>query len=79
MSAREHFRPAALADFTKVDSLTTSPEDQLRLARTYLPMKICMLAEKVETYEDFRRIQHLGYTYLQGYFFIRVRSACVAS
>ncbi len=59
----------AMADFIKVDLLATSPEDQIRLARTYLPLKVQMLAEKVETYDDFHRTQALGYTYFQGYFF----------
>lgn len=59
----------AMADFIKVDLLATSPEDQLRLAHTYLPLNVRMLAEKVETYDDFHRTRGLGYTYFQGYFF----------
>jgi c-di-GMP-related signal transduction protein len=59
----------AMADFIKVDMLATSPADQLRLAQTYLPMNIRMLAEKVETYDDFHRTRGWGYTYFQGYFF----------
>lgn len=61
----------ALADFIKVDLLATAPDDQLRLAREYAPRKIRMLAEKVETYEDFHRTQQWGYTYFQGFFFSR--------
>lgn len=60
-----------LADFIKVDLLATSPGDQLRLARKYTPMNIRMLAEKVETYDDFHRTQQCGYTYFQGFFFSR--------
>jgi len=60
-----------LADFIKVDVLATSPADQLRLAQTYLPMNIRMLAEKVESYDDFHRTRGWGYTYFQGYFFSR--------
>jgi c-di-GMP-related signal transduction protein len=59
----------AMADFIKVDLLTTPPADQLRLAHTYLPLNIRMLAEKVETYDDFNRTRGWGYTYFQGYFF----------
>lgn len=59
----------AMADFIQVDLLATSPADQLRLAHTYLPSNIRMLAEKVETYDDFHRTRGLGYTYFQGYFF----------
>jgi len=61
----------ALADFIKVDVLATSPANQLRLAQTYLPMNIRMLAEKVETYDDFHQTRGWGYTYFQGYFFSR--------
>ncbi|MFZ3215587.1 MAG: HDOD domain-containing protein [Candidatus Acidiferrales bacterium] len=61
----------ALADFIKVDLLATTHEDQLRLARTYSPRNIRMLAEKAETYEDFRRTRDMGYAYFQGYFFSR--------
>jgi c-di-GMP-related signal transduction protein len=53
----------AMADFIKVDVLTTPPADQLRLAQTYSPMHVHMLAEKVETYDDFNRTRAWGYTY----------------
>ncbi|MFY9803293.1 MAG: EAL domain-containing protein [Candidatus Acidiferrales bacterium] len=61
----------SLADFIKVDLLLTSPADQLRLARAYLPMNIRMVAEKVENYDEFHRTQQMGYNYSQGYFFSR--------
>lgn len=61
----------ALADFIKVDRLTTSLEDQLRFARAYLPMRIRMLAQKVEPCEDFHRTQLWGLHLFQGYFFSR--------
>jgi c-di-GMP-related signal transduction protein len=69
---RPDWKPlVALADFIKVDVLATSAADQHRLARTYLPLKIRMLAEKVETYDDFHRTKEYGYTFFQGYFFSR--------
>jgi len=61
----------AMADYIKVDLLATSPADQLRLAQTYLPMNIRLVAEKVETYNDFHRTRRWGYAYFQGYFFSR--------
>lgn len=61
----------ALADFIKVDILATSPEEQLRLARTYQKSPTRLVAEKVETHEDFQRTLGWGYTYFQGYFFSR--------
>jgi c-di-GMP-related signal transduction protein len=67
---RPDWKPlVAMADFIKVDLLATPPADQLRLAQTYLPMNIHMLAEKVETYDDFNRTRAWGYNYFQGYFF----------
>jgi EAL and modified HD-GYP domain-containing signal transduction protein len=60
-----------LADFIKVDLLASPPDDQLRMAREFLPRNIRLLAEKVETYDDFRRCRSWGFTYFQGYFFSR--------
>jgi c-di-GMP-related signal transduction protein len=69
---RPDWKPlVAMADFIKVDLLATSPADQLRLAQTYLPRNIRMVAEKVETYNDFHRTRRWGYAYFQGYFFSR--------
>jgi hypothetical protein len=69
---RPDWKPlVALADYIKVDLLATSPADQLRLAQTYLPMNIRLVAEKVETYNDFHRTRRWGYAYFQGYFFSR--------
>jgi EAL and modified HD-GYP domain-containing signal transduction protein len=60
-----------MADFIKLDLLATSPADQLRRAQTYPPMNIRLVAEKVETYDDFHRRRRSGYAYFQGYFFSR--------
>jgi c-di-GMP-related signal transduction protein len=69
---RPDWKPlVALADYIKVDLLATSPAAQLRLAQTYLPMNIRLVAEKVETYDDFHRTRGWGYAYFQGYFFSR--------
>jgi c-di-GMP-related signal transduction protein len=61
----------ALADIIKVDVLATPREEQSRLARQYARSRISLLAEKVETYEDFDRSVDSGYVYFQGYFFSR--------
>ena len=60
-----------LADFIKVDLIATSPAEQQRLAQAFLPQKIRLVAEKVETHEEFRRCLSWGYAYFQGYFFSR--------
>jgi EAL and modified HD-GYP domain-containing signal transduction protein len=59
----------SLADFIKVDVLATSADEQRRLAQLFAPTKVKLLAEKVETYEDFQRTRNWGYVYFQGYFF----------
>jgi c-di-GMP-related signal transduction protein len=61
----------SLADFIKVDLLATSNDEQVRMARAFLPRQIHLVAEKVETNEDFRRCRDLGFEYFQGYFFSR--------
>jgi c-di-GMP-related signal transduction protein len=60
-----------LADIIKVDLLATPMEEQQRLASLYSRANLRLLAEKVETYEDFERTQKWGYTFFQGYFFSR--------
>jgi c-di-GMP-related signal transduction protein len=60
-----------LADFIKADILATAQAEQLRLAETFARTSIRLVAEKVETYEDFQRTLGWGYSYFQGYFFSR--------
>jgi EAL and modified HD-GYP domain-containing signal transduction protein len=61
----------ALANFIKVDFLASSVEEQQRYARTYPRTGVLLIAEKVETYQEFQRAADLGYSYFQGYFFSR--------
>jgi EAL and modified HD-GYP domain-containing signal transduction protein len=60
-----------IADYVKVDFLSTPPPEQERLARTLLRRNVQLLAEKVETQEDVQRGIAMGYRYFQGYFFCR--------
>lgn len=60
-----------LAKLIKVDLRTTSREEQERLLRTYKPRGITMLAEKVETHEEFEWARNAGYDLFQGYFFAK--------
>ncbi|HEY3826673.1 MAG TPA: EAL domain-containing protein [Bryobacteraceae bacterium] len=62
---------APFVDILKVDFLQTSPAHQEKLARLCRKLKIRMVAEKVETDQEFRRAMQLGYDYFQGYFFAR--------
>jgi c-di-GMP-related signal transduction protein len=61
----------ALADFIKVDFRLTDRMEQRALAARYIPKGIRMLAEKVETPEEYSRAMEMGYSLFQGYFFCR--------
>lgn len=59
-----------LADIIKVDFLATpSPEERKGLVDWFSPKGIKMLAEKVETREEFEQAVKQGYKYFQGAFF----------
>ena len=60
-----------LADIIKVDFLLSDVEEQARLAQTFIPRGIRMLAEKVETYEVYEQAKKMGYQLFQGYFFAK--------
>ena len=62
---------AAMADMIKVDVRTTSVEDCVAMVRRYAPKRCRMLAEKVETQEEFLTAKKAGFSYFQGYFFRR--------
>lgn len=59
-----------LADYLKVDFRATTPDEQ-RSAATRFGFQLRLLAEKVETRDEFRRASRQGYEYFQGYFFAR--------
>ena len=70
--SQPEFEPLTrIAELIKVDLRTTSKEEQERLLRTYKPRGITMLAEKVETHEEFEWARKAGYDLFQGYFFAR--------
>jgi EAL and modified HD-GYP domain-containing signal transduction protein len=61
-----------LADVVKVDFRLTSYEEQEAIAKNLKRYrKITMLAEKVETQEEFDHALHMGFKLLQGYFFAK--------
>jgi EAL and modified HD-GYP domain-containing signal transduction protein len=61
----------ALADILKVDFRLTDPKEQNAIVSRYAEKKILMLAEKVETHEEFAAAMQMGYSLFQGYFFCR--------
>jgi c-di-GMP-related signal transduction protein len=60
-----------IADFVKVDVLMTTFAEQKRIVERCHESRIPVIAEKVETDEQFRRCAQIGYDYFQGYFFCR--------
>src|SRR6266853_125853 len=60
-----------IADFIKVDFRLTNFVKRRALAARYASKKIRMLAEKVETPQEFSEATAMGYSLFQGYFFCR--------
>jgi c-di-GMP-related signal transduction protein len=59
------------ADILKIDVRATTAEERSMMLQKYGPRKCRMLAEKVETHQEFRESQNLGFVYFQGFFFRR--------
>jgi len=65
---------APLIDFArilKVDFRLTSPENRRKIVRRYGRPGVKLLAEKVETAEEFETARREGFAYFQGYFFAK--------
>ena len=60
-----------LVDFVKIDFLLTPPHDRQRLGQKFQRLGIPLVAEKVETLDQFHGALAMGYQYFQGYFFCR--------
>ena len=58
-----------LADIVKVDFVKTKEPERRSIAMRLAPLGVNLLAEKVESYYDFKQAKDLGYKYFQGYFF----------
>ncbi len=55
--------------FVKVDFLNTLPADRQALVESFRQKDVGLLAEKIETREDFQEALEMGFSYFQGYFF----------
>ena len=68
----EKYRPLLeLADILKIDFLSSDAAKRQWFSDTFGGNNLMLLAEKVETHEDFSQAFDLGYTYFQGYFFCK--------
>ena len=65
-------RPLAeLADIVKLDVHSLDQEKLTEQVQTLRPLKVKLLAEQVETHEDYRRCKDVGFDYYEGYYFCR--------
>ncbi|MGB9235155.1 MAG: EAL domain-containing protein [Terriglobales bacterium] len=60
-----------LADIIKVDMKATRPEERAGILRRFGSSKCKMLAEKLETPQEYNQTHKMGYAYFQGYFFCK--------
>jgi c-di-GMP-related signal transduction protein len=80
-TSRDRHSPLlAVADLVKLDFLATEPGERQSLVASLAPTGVRLLAEKVETPEQFQEARDLGFELFQGYFFSRpvtVSSKCI--
>jgi c-di-GMP-related signal transduction protein len=67
----EHHKIYTHVDYVKIDILATSSEELPETVRQLRRWPVKLLAEKVETFEQFETCVKLGFDYFQGYFFAR--------
>jgi c-di-GMP-related signal transduction protein len=68
----EKFQPFIdLANLIKIDFKISSSESRRQAVERFAPRGIQLLAEKVETREEFAEARGCGYSYFQGYFFCK--------
>ncbi len=67
----------ALADIIKIDVRLTPLDTIVKTLRFLSDYKVKLLAEKVETLEEFEKANKLGFHYYQGYFFSKPQKILV--
>ena len=60
-----------LADYVKVDFALTNARDRRRLHERLSGVTVALVAEKVETQDEFSHARDEGFTLIQGYYFCR--------
>jgi EAL and modified HD-GYP domain-containing signal transduction protein len=60
-----------IVDVVKIDILQTSPEQVLEMVKILRSRNVMLLAEKVETTQQYQECLSLGFELFQGYFFAR--------
>ncbi len=68
----ERFEPLlALADVVKIDFIVSSKDERAAMCEHFKNASFSLLAEKVETHEEYQEALDLGFIYFQGYFFCK--------
>jgi EAL and modified HD-GYP domain-containing signal transduction protein len=67
-----------LTDYVKVDFRVETPETLVQQLAILKKFNVKLVAEKVETQEEFELSKKLGFDYFQGYFFCRPKPVSVA-
>ncbi len=60
---------AKLADYIKIDFQSVDTASAIKLYRHYNDSSVKLVAEKLETYEQFKACQEIGFKCYQGYYF----------
>jgi EAL and modified HD-GYP domain-containing signal transduction protein len=60
-----------LADYIKVDFIKSDSAERQDLLKRLHGLPVCLIAEKVETQEDFKQACKEGFSLFQGYYFCR--------
>lgn len=60
-----------IADYIKVDFTISDEHDRRELLRRLRGVTVALVAEKVETQEEYQRARDEGFTLVQGYYFCR--------
>jgi c-di-GMP-related signal transduction protein len=71
VSATDRIELVELANIIKVDFQLANTEQQKEIAARFARSHVQLLAEKVETHEQFHAALKMGYKLFQGYFFCR--------
>ena len=69
---KEEWKPILpYIDIIKVDVLQSSPRELFEIKKLKLDYSFDLLAEKVETHQEYQRLMDMGFKYFQGYFFAK--------
>jgi len=60
-----------IADYIKVDFIQTGAQERQNLLKRLRGVTVALVAEKIETQEEFKQACDEGFTFFQGYYFCR--------